>query len=149
MKTKRIEIHNSSEIKLISRKKKEKLSKSKEIYNECESIKNWSEFYHHSVRSKRVSLRVHQTTCRQSIFRSKRKMNMKSFFAYKDRILTPQQLKRLTEHSYSCTNSSLLDPWLQPWWNCLVSKTPLWLAPNLITIVGLIINIVTTLILIA
>lgn len=69
--------------------------------------------------------------------------------AYKDRILTPQQLKKLSEHKYSCSSSSLMDPWLQPWWNWLVSKTPLWLAPNLITIVGLIVNIVTTLILVA
>ncbi|KAM7344519.1 choline/ethanolaminephosphotransferase 1 bbc isoform 4-T4 [Cochliomyia hominivorax] len=69
--------------------------------------------------------------------------------AYKERILSPQQLKKLSEHKYSCTSSSLMDPWLQPWWNWLVSKTPLWLAPNLITIVGLIVNIVTTLILVA
>lgn len=69
--------------------------------------------------------------------------------AYKeDRILTTQQLKKLSEHKYQCNNASLLDPWLQPWWNCLVSKTPLWLAPNLITIVGLIVNVVTTLILV-
>ncbi|XP_071573199.1 cholinephosphotransferase 1 isoform X3 [Temnothorax nylanderi] len=67
---------------------------------------------------------------------------------YKDRLLSPGQLKRLSEHRYSCTSSSLLDGLLQPWWNWLVSKVPLWLAPNLITLVGLIINIVTTLILI-
>uniref|UniRef100_A0A1A9WIS2 diacylglycerol cholinephosphotransferase n=1 Tax=Glossina brevipalpis TaxID=37001 RepID=A0A1A9WIS2_9MUSC len=75
-------------------------------------------------------------------------MNRKSMLAYKDRILTTQQLKKLSEHKYQCNNASLLDPWLQPWWNCLVSKTPLWLAPNLITIVGLIVNVVTTLILV-
>ncbi|XP_075164924.1 choline/ethanolaminephosphotransferase 1 bbc isoform X1 [Haematobia irritans] len=69
--------------------------------------------------------------------------------AYKERILSPQQLKKLSEHKYNCTNSSLMDPWLQPWWNWLVSKTPLWLAPNLITIVGLAVNILTTLILVA
>ncbi|XP_055383417.1 cholinephosphotransferase 1 isoform X2 [Condylostylus longicornis] len=66
----------------------------------------------------------------------------------KQRILSPAQLKRLSEHKYSCTSVSLLDPFLQPWWCWLVSKTPLWLAPNLITIVGLIVNIVTTIILI-
>ncbi|XP_037944990.1 cholinephosphotransferase 1 isoform X4 [Teleopsis dalmanni] len=66
---------------------------------------------------------------------------------YKD-ILSNKQLHKLSEHKYSCTSASLMDPWLQPWWNWLVSKTPLWLAPNLITIVGLIINIITTLILI-
>ncbi|EDV98518.1 GH22625 [Drosophila grimshawi] len=69
--------------------------------------------------------------------------------AYKERhILSPQQLRKLTEHKYSCFSASLLDPLLQPWWNWLVAQTPLWLAPNLITIVGLILNIVTTLILI-
>ncbi|XP_045492733.1 cholinephosphotransferase 1 isoform X1 [Colias croceus] len=67
---------------------------------------------------------------------------------YKDRILNAAQLKRLSEHKYSCTSASILDAWLQPWWCWLVSKTPLWLAPNLITILGLIINIVTTLILV-
>ncbi|XP_001360955.3 cholinephosphotransferase 1 isoform X3 [Drosophila persimilis] len=63
-------------------------------------------------------------------------------------ILSAQQLRKLSEHKYSCFSASLLDPLLQPWWNWLVSQTPLWLAPNLITIVGLILNIVTTLILI-
>ncbi|XP_047518050.1 cholinephosphotransferase 1 isoform X5 [Pieris napi] len=67
---------------------------------------------------------------------------------YKERILNAAQLKRLSEHKYSCSSASLLDAWLQPWWCWLVSKTPLWLAPNLITILGLIINIVTTLILV-
>lgn len=78
-----------------------------------------------------------------------KKNNKTNAMAYKDRILSPQQLKKLSEHKYSCSSSSLMDPWLQPWWNWLVSKTPLWLAPNLITIVGLAVNIVTTLILVA
>ncbi|XP_050326081.1 cholinephosphotransferase 1 isoform X2 [Bactrocera neohumeralis] len=72
-----------------------------------------------------------------------------SSITYKERVLSAQQLKKLSEHKYSCTSSSLLDPWLQPWWNWLVSMTPLWLAPNLITIIGLIVNIVTTLILVS
>ncbi|XP_065083472.1 cholinephosphotransferase 1 isoform X4 [Ochlerotatus camptorhynchus] len=69
-------------------------------------------------------------------------------YFYKLKLLQPAQLKKLGDHKYSCSNVSLLDPFLQPWWCWLVSKVPLWLAPNLITIVGLIINIVTTLILI-
>lgn len=72
----------------------------------------------------------------------------KSMQFYKDRLLSPGQLKRLSEHKYSCTSKSLLDGLLQPWWDWLVSKVPLWLAPNLITVLGLIVNIVTTLILI-
>jgi choline/ethanolamine phosphotransferase len=35
----------------------------------------------------------------------------------------------------------------QPYWNWLVSKLPLWLAPNLITIIGLLVNILTSLVL--
>ncbi|XP_012142206.1 choline/ethanolaminephosphotransferase 1 bbc isoform X2 [Megachile rotundata] len=67
---------------------------------------------------------------------------------YKEKLLSPGQLKRLSEHKYSCTTNSLLDGLLQPWWDWLVSKVPLWLAPNLITILGLIVNIITTLILV-
>uniref|UniRef100_A0A1B6EBK0 diacylglycerol cholinephosphotransferase n=1 Tax=Clastoptera arizonana TaxID=38151 RepID=A0A1B6EBK0_9HEMI len=69
-------------------------------------------------------------------------------FCYKEKILSPGQLKRLGEHKYKYDSVSLLDPFLQPFWNWLVSQVPLWLAPNLITIVGLIVNILTTLILV-
>ncbi|BES99514.1 CDP-alcohol phosphatidyltransferase [Nesidiocoris tenuis] len=65
-----------------------------------------------------------------------------------EKILSPGQLKRLSEHKYSCDGKSLLDQVLQPWWNFLVGRTPLWLAPNLITVIGLITNVVTTLILV-
>ncbi|XP_018341987.1 PREDICTED: cholinephosphotransferase 1 isoform X2 [Trachymyrmex septentrionalis] len=67
---------------------------------------------------------------------------------YKDKLLSSGQLKRLSEHKYSCMSNSILDGLLQPWWDWLVSKVPLWLAPNLITVLGLIVNIVTTLILV-
>ncbi|XP_064215020.1 cholinephosphotransferase 1 isoform X5 [Tribolium castaneum] len=67
---------------------------------------------------------------------------------YKERLLSDAQLKRLGEHQYSCQSVSILDKLLQPYWNWLTSKVPIWLAPNLITILGLIVNIVTALILI-
>lgn len=63
-------------------------------------------------------------------------------------IMTPIQLKKLSEHKYSSSGTTLLDPLLQPFWNWLVTKLPLWLAPNFMTIMGLIITIVTTLILV-
>ncbi|KAF4524406.1 hypothetical protein B566_EDAN009322 [Ephemera danica] len=63
-------------------------------------------------------------------------------------ILSSIQLKRLSEHRYSCSSCSLLDPILQPYWNKLTSYLPLWLAPNLITVTGLLINILTTLVLV-
>ncbi|XP_017772691.1 PREDICTED: choline/ethanolaminephosphotransferase 1 isoform X5 [Nicrophorus vespilloides] len=67
---------------------------------------------------------------------------------YKERLLSDVQLKRLGEHKYSCTSNSICDTLLQPWWNWLVSKVPIWLAPNLITLIGLFVNISTTLILV-
>nr|CAI5832628.1 unnamed protein product [Callosobruchus analis] len=67
---------------------------------------------------------------------------------YRQKLLQDIQLKRLGEHQYSCQSVSILDSILQPYWNWLVSKIPIWLAPNLITILGLIINILTALILI-
>ncbi|XP_057379785.1 cholinephosphotransferase 1-like isoform X1 [Daphnia carinata] len=63
-------------------------------------------------------------------------------------VLDTTQLKRLKEHKYSCTSSSVLEPLLQPWWNWVVQCLPLWLAPNLITITGLILNILTSLVLV-
>ncbi|KAK5643129.1 hypothetical protein RI129_006974 [Pyrocoelia pectoralis] len=67
---------------------------------------------------------------------------------YKQKLLSNAQLKRLSEHKYACTSTSLLDKVLQPWWTWLVERLPIWLAPNLITIVGLLINVITTLILV-
>lgn len=75
-------------------------------------------------------------------------VNFKKLFFYKNNILSAAQLKRLTEHKYSMSSCSLLDPILNPWWCWLVSKTPLWLAPNLITLVGLIVNVLTALLLV-
>ncbi|MEE6480075.1 hypothetical protein FKM82_012448 [Ascaphus truei] len=63
--------------------------------------------------------------------------------------LTEQQLKRMEEHKYSASGRSLLEPPMQIYWCWLVEKVPLWLAPNTITIVGLVLNVVTTLILIS
>lgn len=63
-------------------------------------------------------------------------------------LLTSEDLARLRQHKYSCASLSLIEPKLQPLWNWVLSLTPLWVAPNLITIVGLIINIATTLLLV-
>jgi len=69
-------------------------------------------------------------------------------FFIKGPILSDIKLKKLKEHRYSCTSTSVLDPYLQPWWNWLVLQVPLWLAPNLITILGLLVNILTSLLLV-
>ncbi|CAH1173445.1 unnamed protein product [Phaedon cochleariae] len=67
---------------------------------------------------------------------------------YRQKILSESQLKKLGEHQYSCQSVSILDTLLQPYWSWLVLKLPIWLAPNLITILGLLINIFTALILV-
>ena len=58
-------------------------------------------------------------------------------------VLTNTQLKNLDEHKYSSGGSTLLDPLFQPFWCWLVEQMPLWIAPNTITIIGLIINIIS------
>lgn len=68
-------------------------------------------------------------------------------FLTKD-ILSPLQLKRISDHKYSSSGRTLMDPIVQPFWNWLVQKLPLWLAPNLMTVMGLFINILTSIILI-
>ena len=55
--------------------------------------------------------------------------------------LSHQQLKKLNEYKYKSVGSTILDHFLQPYWNWLVLKMPMWLAPNLITFIGVIINI--------
>lgn len=63
-------------------------------------------------------------------------------------VLNERQLKRLAEHKYSAQCVSILDPCFQVYWRWLVEQLPLWLAPNTITISGLVINVVTSLLLI-
>ncbi|XP_051890864.1 choline/ethanolaminephosphotransferase 1-like isoform X2 [Pristis pectinata] len=63
------------------------------------------------------------------------------------RPLSRQQLKRLEEHRYRSAGASLLEPLMQVWWEWLVGRLPLWMAPNAITITGLALNVCTTLVL--
>eukprot|EP00045_Choanoeca_perplexa_P011807 m.126495 g.126495 ORF g.126495 m.126495 type:complete len:380 (+) comp15774_c0_seq9:88-1227(+) len=65
------------------------------------------------------------------------------------RILPVDQLKRLGDHKYASEGRSVIDRWLQGFWNYVVELMPLWLAPNLITWVGLCVNICCNLVLVA
>lgn len=62
-------------------------------------------------------------------------------------VLTELQLKRLEEHKYASEGTTLLDPYMQIFWKWLVEFCPLWVAPNLLTIVGLALNIGTSVLL--
>lgn len=63
-------------------------------------------------------------------------------------VLNQSQLKRINEHKYSVTGTSLIEPYFQPYWKWLVEQIPLTWAPNTITSVGLALNVITTLILV-
>jgi hypothetical protein len=62
-------------------------------------------------------------------------------------LLSEQQISRLREHCYASEGTTLLDPCMQYFWKWLVNYCPLWVAPNLLTIVGLVINIGTSILL--
>lgn len=62
-------------------------------------------------------------------------------------VLTEQQLKRLKEHKYASEGTTILDPCMQIFWKRLVEYCPLWVAPNLLTIIGLVVNIGTSVLL--
>ncbi|XP_002738954.1 cholinephosphotransferase 1-like [Saccoglossus kowalevskii] len=59
-------------------------------------------------------------------------------------ILDIAQLKRLSEHKYSSHGTSITEPVMQPFWRWLVEKIPETIAPNTITSMGLLINILTS-----
>lgn len=62
-------------------------------------------------------------------------------------VLNEQQIQRLREHKYASEGTTILDPYMQMYWRRLVEYFPLWVAPNLLTIIGLIINILTSILL--
>uniref|UniRef100_A0A7N8WPT7 Cholinephosphotransferase 1 n=1 Tax=Mastacembelus armatus TaxID=205130 RepID=A0A7N8WPT7_9TELE len=62
--------------------------------------------------------------------------------------LSVAQLKRLEEHKYSASGRSLFEPPCQVYWNWLVQQIPTWIAPNTLTIVGLLVNILSTVVLV-
>lgn len=59
-------------------------------------------------------------------------------------VLSEQQLKKLKEHKYSASGTSYVEPYMQVFWKWLVEQIPTTWAPNTLTIVGLILNVVTS-----
>ena len=59
----------------------------------------------------------------------------------KSYFLSKKQLNGMKNHKYSCQNNSIIEPYLNEYyWRHLVNLLPLWVAPNLITITGLMLN---------
>ncbi|KFD69174.1 hypothetical protein M514_02950 [Trichuris suis] len=64
-------------------------------------------------------------------------------------MLSQAQLKRLLEHKYSAQDNSFLSElFMNKFWNSVVEHCPLWVAPNALTISGLLLNIASTVILV-
>lgn len=59
-------------------------------------------------------------------------------------ILTDVQLKNLDKHKYSSEGNTIFDPFFQPFWRWLVEQIPLNIAPNLLTVTGLVLNVATS-----
>jgi hypothetical protein len=63
--------------------------------------------------------------------------------------LSEEQLQNLRNYKYSGVDKSFVSRYiLQPYWNRLVQLFPLWVAPNLITLIGfccILINLATVL----
>lgn len=51
--------------------------------------------------------------------------------------LTPKELNNIVSYKYKSTGLTTLDKIMTPFWNKIVSYFPLWVAPNLITVIGL------------
>lgn len=63
-------------------------------------------------------------------------------------ILSQDQLHKLGEHKYSAQGCSVMDPMMQKFWRWLVEQIPETWAPNSLTIAGLALNVLATLILV-
>lgn len=55
--------------------------------------------------------------------------------------LTHRQLSGLEKHKYATSGNTILDPIMQIYWNWVLNRfIPLWIAPNLLTLLGLLAN---------
>ena len=60
------------------------------------------------------------------------------------KVLTAEHFRGLKDHKYRAEGISVTEVFMQPFWRWLVERVPLWVAPNLLTFVGLMINLVTS-----
>ena len=44
-------------------------------------------------------------------------------------------------HKYAASGKSLIEPLFVPWWNFAITLCPLWIAPNMITFLGFLVNL--------
>ena len=56
-------------------------------------------------------------------------------------IFNDEQIENLKKHKYDHGGTTLLDPYMQKYWDWFVEFFPLWMAPNLLTIIGLALHV--------
>lgn len=56
-------------------------------------------------------------------------------------ILNDEQIENLKKHKYDTEGKTLLDPYMDKYWTWLVEFFPSWMAPNLITTIGLVMHV--------
>ena len=56
---------------------------------------------------------------------------------FKTKYLSKEALQNLKAYKYKSGEYSILDKMLTPFWNWFVEFIPMWLAPNLVTLLGL------------
>ncbi|CAI4229782.1 unnamed protein product [Auanema sp. JU1783] len=90
------------------------------------------------------------------VYEPRQKVALRDFVGFRyidqyleyDCLMTPDELRRLSAHKYSAVDTSWLDELcMKTFWDKVVELYPMWLAPNLITLIGLIVNLLTVLIL--
>ncbi|XP_063926253.1 choline/ethanolaminephosphotransferase 1-like [Zophobas morio] len=60
-------------------------------------------------------------------------------------VLTARHFKGLRNHKYSAEDNSIIARVvMRPFWDWILLKLPLWIAPNLLTFIGLLVNICST-----
>ena len=64
---------------------------------------------------------------------------------FKTKYLSDRALSELKNYKYKSGEYSFLDKVFTPYWNWCVEFLPLWLAPNLVTLIGFGCVIVSTL----
>ena len=62
------------------------------------------------------------------------------------RYITDDGLKQLDRYAYKSGKYTWLDTALQPYWEFMVTLVPMWMAPNLITFIGWLIFLSSTII---
>ena len=52
------------------------------------------------------------------------------------RYISPRGLEAIAAHKYKAGEYSILDGYMNVWWTAVAERLPMWLAPNLITLIG-------------